>query len=872
MAPSTSEGDHADELLNEHQSILFTEVLSSFLVVAEAPEKQEATETKESQQSKDSKDSGTRDKNDKEAVKVCEWFPVMNVQKKFCRHKERQYSVQVATDLLKGEPFGRLRRKGYGAMMRAPPLSLPSAVSSQFGFPAAWLTSRSSCNDVARRRNLAPTLERFPALKTTGVRPPLGDLDEIDEADEAAAWAASTPKVTDRREVRDPSFKLDRPWLSGARRPRLLERSVGGLCEAADDAYLYAPKNRGLTMSTVSVSIKGPSEAPSRAATASLRSDEKEPKKSLKSKIKEAVMNRMNEQKDVIQDATSQAKDARRQRTDDERETGFRLHSGQEARQFQELGDEASKSSGLWRLHHKESKRSRLSRITTCRRLKDQSDGTIVAGYRDRVNRYEVDVAQECFVRYFHSKSSNLWNVDDIIEALADFGIKASSRTEKLALKSVLSEYEEDQIGFNNFCSIIEEARSKLRSTRSLAVFQAWKYADKEDAGGLKPDAVLQLLEDLQLAFGKDSLERQNVEAMVSDCRTDPATGLIGLTEVEFLVSAVREYMTQTQRSQERKLQVEYQLSDSMFQEFRSQLIRFHESFVELDDDDSGALDENEAMNLLTHFGCLSNVSSMSIEKKLQAEEIIEWYLNASEDHTLSFSRFLSVVKRLRTLGMDEKMDAVESLFNHYDRDRSGKLTIKDVCQILMHLDIKPRSVLEQENMAQLIEEADSGGSGHLNVNELLLLVQRINERIAELDRMEILKKAQALNFTRKQASTLRETFEELDEDREGLVPINQVEQALAKMRWQIPGARLQRYANEIDADGNGHLDFLEFLHLMRRVLDDVQNSGMKLQPDGTLITDAAREDDEHETGDRKDGKRLSGERKRRPTRSARKA
>ena len=57
-------------------------------------------------------------------------------------------------------------------------------------------------------------------------------------------------------------------------------------------------------------------------------------------------------------------------------------------------------------------------------------------------------------------------------------------------------------------------------------------------------------------------------------------------------------------------------------------------SFVELDDDDSGALDENEAdslqflelnagpcfvstlswplqaMNLLTHFGCLSNVSS----------------------------------------------------------------------------------------------------------------------------------------------------------------------------------------------------------------------------------------------------------------------
>ena len=57
----------------------------------------------------------------------------------------------------------------------------------------------------------------------------------------------------------------------------------------------------------------------------------------------------------------------------------------------------------------------------------------------------------------------------------------------------------------------------------------------------------------------------------------------------------------------------------------------------------------------------------------------------------------------------------VESLFNQYDRDQSGKLTIKacfskgtrakncnfvlsaeDVCQILMDLNIKPRSVLEQ--------------------------------------------------------------------------------------------------------------------------------------------------------------------------------
>ncbi|CAJ1437845.1 unnamed protein product [Effrenium voratum] len=267
--------------------------------------------------------------------------------------------------------------------------------------------------------------------------------------------------------------------------------------------------------------------------------------------------------------------------------------------------------------------------------MKDQSED--VMNYRDRVNRSEVEVAQESFQRHFPSKTGNPWVPDQILEALSDFGIKAQSRTEKLALNVVLSEQETDEFGFNHFCSIIEEARCKLRAARAHTVFQAWKYADKEDVGALSTEAVLKLLEDLNLAFQKGTLERHYVEAMVQDCHTDPVTGLVGLPEVEFLVSAVREFMVQCQRRTERELQVQYELSDLMFHQpfgaieldpedqehpnvggFRSQLIRFHEprpkppvqsadsvtserradsegSFKELDDDDSGVLDPNEA-------------------------------------------------------------------------------------------------------------------------------------------------------------------------------------------------------------------------------------------------------------------------------------
>ncbi|CAJ1364487.1 unnamed protein product [Effrenium voratum] len=117
------------------------------------------------------------------------------------------------------------------------------------------------------------------------------------------------------------------------------------------------------------------------------------------------------------------------------------------------------------------------------------------------------------------------------------------------------------------------------------------------DVGALSTEVVLKLLEDLNLAFQKGTLERHYVEAMVQDCHTDPARK--HNERVEFLVSAVREFMVQCQRRTERELQ-----AVSRGPRFRSQLIRFHEprpkppacvSFKELDDDDSGVLDPNEA-------------------------------------------------------------------------------------------------------------------------------------------------------------------------------------------------------------------------------------------------------------------------------------
>ena len=108
-------------------------------------------------------------------------------------------------------------------------------------------------------------------------------------------------------------------------------------------------------------------------------------------------------------------------------------------------------------------------------------------------------------------------------------------------------------------------------------------------------------------------------------------------------------------------------------------------------------------------------------------EEIIEWYLNESEDHTLSFprslccldlicwlgtesARFLSVVKHLRSLGMDEKLEVAafqvvrqcscrlfwsELAWLNKITAPTGRVTVQSV---------RPRSVRKADDKGQLFD------------------------------------------------------------------------------------------------------------------------------------------------------------------------
>jgi len=545
----------------------------------------------------------------------------------------------------------------------------------------------------------------------------------------------------------------------------------------------------------------------------------------------------MSESPDAVQNAIQDARDVKFQNRSFAASPRESIMSGPQD------GNTGRRGSAIWKLSHRDSKANRMSRVNAFRRMNnDEGSG---GNFRDRVNKSDRDIAQESFLRYFQSESGNLWDEEQIIEALADFGIKAANKTEKMALFSILKDFKANQqreslddeaaevinVGLKIFFNIIEEARQKLRNTRSASVFQAWKYVDTEDMGLLSPTDVMKLLEDLQLVSAENTIARAGVQAMVRECNKDAVTGLIPLNEVEYLVSSVREFHTRSRRLEERQVKETFAIKDNVFQEFRSQLISFHRCFQDLDEDGSGYLDFEEVHNLLTQFGCMSK--SMPAANKQKAQDLLDKYCVATDDGSwetrLTFVQFLNVVGNLRSMEMESKKDAVNTLFRAYDRNRhldwdpatTPALSIKAVCCILDDMGIRPRSLAEQEAMAMLIEDADADGSGELDESELLFLVQRITERVHEMAREEQNKIGQELRFTQREVNKLRQAFEALDDEGDGTLGISEVERCIAMAGVVIPHAKAVRLIQEIDEDESGQLDFTEFMSLMRRIEDD---------------------------------------------------
>merc|ERR1719281_495614 len=92
--------------------------------------------------------------------------------------------------------------------------------------------------------------------------------------------------------------------------------------------------------------------------------------------------------------------------------------------------------------------------------------------------------------------------------------------------------------------------------------------------------------------------------------------------------------------------------------------------------------------------------------------------------------------------------EELRPLFEEYDRDQSGELSMQEVSRILVDLNLQPKSAAEQAEISRMMDDVDADGSGLIDFDEFLWFVQRLHERLHAMKRKDENREAKELRYS----------------------------------------------------------------------------------------------------------------------------
>ncbi|XP_060072888.1 calcium-binding protein LPS1-alpha-like [Ylistrum balloti] len=231
-----------------------------------------------------------------------------------------------------------------------------------------------------------------------------------------------------------------------------------------------------------------------------------------------------------------------------------------------------------------------------------------------------------------------------------------------------------------------------------------------------------------------------------------------------------------------------------------------HESFQVFDREGNGFIAESELRHVMTNLG-----------EKLTDEEITEMLVEAGVDGEgqINYEEYKDVFS-LFDKNMDGVIDAMElgTILrqmgkNPTDADLlditgNGKL---DFQEFLKMMEGYTKDISSETQMAELKEAFkifDDDGNGYITHDELRLQADQMTEQHIE-------------------------AFSLFDKDGDGFVSSKELGTVMRSLGQNPTEAELQDMINEVDTDGNGTIDFPEFLTMMsRKIFDDDSDAELK--------------------------------------------
>ncbi|KAI0219184.1 putative calmodulin-like protein 2 [Lamellibrachia satsuma] len=218
------------------------------------------------------------------------------------------------------------------------------------------------------------------------------------------------------------------------------------------------------------------------------------------------------------------------------------------------------------------------------------------------------------------------------------------------------------------------------------------------------------------------------------------------------------------------------------------------EAFDEFDKDRDGYITSSELMDVMTSLR--QNVSDKEIHQMIRS-------VDTDGKGKVSFEGFVSFMmsrQRQQSVTEEEMLEA----FHVFDSDGDGYITGEDIRKTMRQLGEE----LSEADIKDMITEADLDKDGRINFSEFVILMQH-----------RFIKSGQVLDsngaFTPHQKGELRIIFSLFDKDHDNNISMDEVMQVMEAMGQQPDVDRLLQTFQLVDLDGNGLIDFNEFVQMV---------------------------------------------------------
>lgn len=143
-----------------------------------------------------------------------------------------------------------------------------------------------------------------------------------------------------------------------------------------------------------------------------------------------------------------------------------------------------------------------------------------------------------------------------------------------------------------------------------------------------------------------------------------------------------------------------------------------------------------------------------------------------------------------------EQVKQLKEIFDRFDMDKDGSLTLLELAALLRSLGLKPTG----DQIHSISTSMDANGNGSIEFDELVELM------LSEMNEQAIFNQDQ-----------LMKVFKAFDRDGNGVISAAELAGQMAKMGQPLTYHELTEMMQEADVNGDGVISFNEFAHIMAK-------------------------------------------------------